>query len=684
MTEEQARQRIEELSNELEKHNHQYYVLSKPSISDYEYDMMMEELISLEKQYPQFLKSTSPSQRVGGDITKEFRTVPHKHPMLSLSNTYSEEEVRDFDKRVRKSITEDIEYVCELKFDGVAISLTYKNGILQRAVTRGDGLQGDDVTTNIKTIKSIPLKLKAKEYPEEFEIRGEVYYPHEGFTRLNRKREEAGEALFANPRNAASGTIKMQDSAIVAIRPLDCFLYNIVSDELKSKTHYENLQLAKEWGFRTSPYFARISGIEGIFEFINEWDKSRAELPFDIDGVVIKVNNLAQQKELGYTAKSPRWAIAYKFKAEKAATLLRSVSYYVGRTGAVTPVANMKPVLLAGTVVKRASLHNADIMDKLDVRIGDTVFVEKGGEIIPKIVDVYLEKRPEGAEKLMFIKNCPECGSLLIRKDGEAAHYCPNETGCPPQIKGKIEHFISRKAMDIDSLGEGKVELLYDRGLIGNAADLYDLGYDQLIGLEKVYPADAEKKERKVSFREKSVKNILKGIEESKHKSFERLLFGLGIRYVGETVAKKLARQFGSMDNLIQASEEELLAVDEIGERITGALIEYFDNKEHLDMIRRMKQQGLQMEVTTDGQEKQNLLQGKIFVISGSFEDISRNELKELIEKYGGKNPGSVSGNTDYIIAGENMGPGKKEKAEKLGVPIISINEFREMITEGS
>ncbi len=680
MTEEQARQRIEELSHELDKHNHLYYVLSKPSISDYEYDMLMKELIRLEKRYPKFLKATSPSQRVGGDITKEFETVRHKYPMLSLSNTYSEKEIRDFDKRVRKSIHEEIEYVCELKFDGVAISLTYDKGILQRAVTRGDGLQGDDVTTNIKTIKSIPLKLNPGDYPDGFEIRGEVYYPHEGFARLNRLREEAGDTPFANPRNAASGTIKMQDSALVAKRPLDCFLYNIVSEGLKSKSHYENLQHAKEWGFRTSPFFAKVSKIDGIFDFINEWEISRVELPYDIDGVVIKVNDLSQQKELGFTAKSPRWAIAYKFKAEKASTLLKSVSFYVGRTGAVTPVANMEPVLLAGTLVKRASLHNADIMDKMDVRIGDTVFVEKGGEIIPKIVDVDLNKRPGDAIKLEFVKNCPECGASLVRKEGEAAHYCPNETGCPPQIKGKIEHFISRKAMDIDSLGEGKIELLYDKGLIENAADLYQLDYEMLIGLEKVYPTDAERKERKVSFRDKTVMNILKGIEDSKKGSFEQLLFGLGIRYVGETVAKKLARHFGSMENLMKASEEELLAVDEIGDRITAALKVYFSNKEHQEMIWRLKQHGLPMETISEEEEKQDLLQGKSFVISGSFEDISRKELKELIEKYGGKNPASISGNTDYIIAGENMGPSKREKAEMLGVPILSIGEFREMI----
>ena len=680
MDKKQAKNKIEQLRKDLEKHNYLYYVLSRPVISDYEYDMMMEELIRLEKEYPQFRDPNSPSQRVGGDITKEFKTVRHKYPMLSLSNTYSKEEVIDFDKRVKKVIQGDLEYVCELKFDGVAISLTYENGLLLRAVTRGDGMQGDDVTTNIKTINSIPLKLQENGYPDEFEIRGEVYYPHEGFARLNEEREKNGEPPFANPRNAASGTIKMQDSSIVAKRPLDCFLYNIASDELNTKTHYENLQNARNWGFRTSPYVVKVRNIDAIFDFINEWDKNRAELPYDIDVVVIKVNDLSQQQALGFTAKSPRWAIAYKFKAEKATTRLKSISYYVGRTGAVTPVANMEPVLLAGTIVKRASLHNADIMEKLDVRTGDTVFVEKGGEIIPKIVDVDLDKRPAGAEKTKFIKNCPECGTTLIRKEGEAAHYCPNEEGCPPQIKGKIEHFISRKAMDIDSLGEGKIELLYDRGLIRNAADLYDMKYEQLIGLEKVYPADTEKKERKVSFRDKTVRNILKGIEASKETAFEKVLYALGIRYVGETVAKKLAQHFKSMDRLMEASYEELVAVDEIGERIAGALIAYFKSEEHLEMIQRLREKGLQFEIREDKPGVKNTLEGKSFVISGSFENISRNELKNLIELHGGKNTGSVSGNTNYIIAGDNMGPSKRKKAEELGIPLISLDDFKKMI----
>lgn len=679
MDREKAGERIQELTKELNEHNYRYYVLSQPKISDYEFDKMMEELIKLEEKFPEFRSADSPSQRVGGDITKEFETVRHQYPMLSLSNTYSEQEVVDFDKRVKKLIGDKVEYVCELKFDGVAISLTYIEGTLKRAVTRGDGYQGDDVTTNVKTIKSIPLKVR-DEYPPEFVVRGEIYYPHEGFKKLNREREENGETPFANPRNAASGTLKMQDSSIVAKRPLDCWLYNLLGEQLGTATHYENIKRAKLMGFKTSPYVAKVSNIDGIFSFISEWDKSRAELPYDIDGVVIKVNDLKLHKELGFTAKSPRWAIAYKYQAEKASTRLNDISYYVGRTGAVTPVAKMEPVLLAGTVVKNASLHNADIMAKLDIRLGDMVYVEKGGEIIPKIVGIDHSKRPENAKKVEFISECPQCGTELIRREGEAAHYCPNDTGCPPQIKGRIEHFISRKAMDIDSLGEGKIELLYEKGLLNNIADLYDLEFDQLIGLEKIYPAEEDKKERKVSFREKTVNNILKGIEASKSASFERVLYALGIRFVGETVAKKLALHFKNIDALASAGYEELIAVEEIGDKIAGAVLQYFENPENQKILERLKDKGLNFSVAEEKLQQKDILNGRKFVVSGTFEEMSRDEIKEKVEQHGGKNVGSVSGNTDYIIAGENMGPNKRKKAEDLGIPLISLDEFLEML----
>lgn len=680
MKKDEAKQKINQLREELEKHNYSYYVLSNPEITDYQYDMMMEELIGLENSFPEFKDKNSPSQRVGGDITKEFPTVKHRYPMLSLANTYSEQEVTDFDKRVKKAIGEDIDYTCELKYDGVAICLIYTNGYLQQAVTRGDGVKGDEVTTNVKTIRSIPLKLQG-DYPEDFEIRGEIYYPHEGFRKLNKEREEIGEQPFANPRNAASGTFKMQDSSIVAKRPLDCFLYNVMGDNLSYATHYQNLLKAKEWGFKISPHMAKCRNVNEVFEFISDWDKGRASLPYDIDGVVIKVNSIPLQEELGYTAKSPRWAIAYKFKAERAHTKLLSIDYQVGRTGAVTPVANLKPVLLAGTTVKRASLHNEDIIAKLDVRINDWVFVEKGGEIIPKIVEVDLDNRPSNTQAVKFIDKCPECHTELIRQEGEAAWYCPNTSGCPPQIKGKLEHFISRRAMDIESLGEDRVELLYDKGLVNNPGDLYDLKFEQLLGLEKVYPAELDKKERKVSFRAKTVNNILTSIENSKKVTFERVLYALGIRYVGETVAKKLALHYKSIDSLMAASYEELIAVEEIGDRIANAVIGYFSDKNNKRIVIHLQENGLQMRIEDDELEKApNLLNGKKIVISGVFEGYSRDELKEMIEKYGGKNAGSLSGNTDYLLAGENMGPSKKAKAEKLRIPIISTEEFLKLI----
>jgi len=543
MNREEAKKRIGQLTEEINIHNHKYYDLSMPVITDYEFDRLMDELIQLEKEYPEFVDPDSPSQRVGGGITKEFRQVRHNYPMLSLANTYSEEEVRDFEDRIHKLLGEETEYICELKFDGVAIGLTYRDGLLIQAVTRGDGIQGDDVTTNVRTIHSIPLKLKGNDYPSLFEIRGEILLPRKSFEDINRKRIEEEEEPFANPRNAASGSLKMQDSREVARRHLDCYLYYLPGDP-PFATHYECLMAARKWGFNISKYMVKCKSIDEIFNFINTMNESRHELPFDIDGIVIKVNSLLQQKDLGNTAKSPRWAIAYKFKAERVLTKLLSIDYQVGRTGAVTPVANLQPVLLAGTVVKRASLHNADIIASLDVRIGDLVYVEKGGEIIPKIIGVDLGQRPASVEPVVFIKNCPECGTHLLRNEGEAAHYCPNEAGCPPQIKGKLEYFISRKAMNIDSLGEGKIGILYDHKLVDNVADLYDLRKDQLLGLDKVYEATENKKEKKISFREKTVENILKGIEKSKGAGFERVLYAIGIRYVGETVAKKTGGSF--------------------------------------------------------------------------------------------------------------------------------------------
>lgn len=677
-----ASKRIDELSKELHEHNFKYYVLSSPSISDYEFDMKLKELEKLENEFPEFTDPNSPTKRVGGDITKEFRQVKHQYPMLSLGNTYSREEVVDFINRIKKAIPGEVEYVCELKYDGVAIGLRYENGLLYMAVTRGDGEQGDDVTTNVKTIKSIPLRLQGDDYPASFEIRGEIMMPYSSFEKLNRIKAENGETPFANPRNSASGSLKMQDSAEVAKRDLDCFLYFILGENLPFDNHFDNLTAARKWGLKVPEYITRCKTIDEIFDFINHWDKARTDLEFDIDGVVIKVNSYAQQQELGTTAKSPRWAIAYKFKAEQAETKLNSIDYQVGRTGAVTPVANLEPVLLAGTTVKRASLHNADIIAKLDVRIGDTVKVEKGGEIIPKIVGVDLLKRKPGTQKVAFTQTCPECGTTLIRKEGEAAHYCPNDEGCPPQIKGKLEHFISRRAMDIDSLGEGKIELLYDKELVRNAADLYDLKFDQVLGLEKVYPADLEKKERTVSFREKTTENILKGIEASRKVPFPRLLYALGIRYVGETVARKLAEHFKSMDALMQAGFDDLVAVHEIGERIAESVINYFQKENHREMIRRLKDHELQMEIEETELPKGGVLDGKTFVVSGVFRHFSRDGIKETIEQHGGKNVGSVSGNTDYLVAGDKMGPAKRTKAEKLGVKIISEDDFREMIGE--
>ncbi|MCX6231359.1 MAG: NAD-dependent DNA ligase LigA [Bacteroidetes bacterium] len=676
----QIENRINELHELLNAHNYNYYVLDKPSISDFEFDNLLLELNSLEKEHPEFLRPDSPTQRVGGEVTKNFKQVQHTYPMLSLGNTYSEEELTDFDMRIRKTIAEDFEYVCELKFDGVAIGLSYENGRLIQAVTRGDGVQGDDVTSNVKTIKSIPLQLKG-DFPQKFEIRGEIFLPHAGFEKMNNDRAEIGEEPFANPRNAASGSLKMQDPKEVARRPLDCFLYFLNGENLPFSSHYENLMKAKEWGFKVSNYMIKCQSLPDVFDFINYWNKARNELSFDIDGIVIKVNDYRHWQQLGFTAKSPRWAIAYKFKAEKLATTLLSIDFQVGRTGTVTPVANLKPILLAGTIVKRASLHNEDFIKNMDIRIGDLVYVEKGGEIIPKVVGVLLDKRPLHTHAFEFIANCPECGSKLQRATGESAWFCQNENECPPQIKGKLTHFIHRKAMNIDSLGEGKIEMLYDNGLVKNAADLYDLTYEQLIGLEKILVSDVEKKQKKLSFQEKTVTNILNGIALSRKVGFERVLFAIGIRYVGETVAKKLALYFHNIENLMAATSEELLNVDEIGIKIAESILSFFKGQKNLLLIQRLKDKGLQFELSSQQMEtRSSLLKGKSFVVSGVFEQFSRDEIKTLIEQNSGKNVSSVSSKTDYVLAGENMGPEKRKKAEKLNIPIISEAEFVEMI----
>lgn len=669
MNREEAKARIEKLSADLHRHNFLYYQESAPEISDREFDLMLEELIQLEKSFPEFLSENSPSQRVGGSITKNFKTVAHKYPMLSLGNTYSEEDLIEFDNRIKKALDTSYEYVCELKFDGLAIGLTYVDGTLKQAVTRGDGTKGDDVTTNVKTIKSVPLVLPKGNYPKEFEIRGEVFMHRNIFDQLNKEREEIGETAYANPRNFASGTLKMQDSAEVAKRNLDCYLYFLLSDELNFKTHYESLQAAKSWGFHVSETFELCKNIDDVIAFIKKWEEKRTQLSFDIDGIVIKVNSYEQQEELGFTAKSPRWAIAYKYKAEEVETKLLSVSYQVGRTGAITPVANLEPVLLAGTIVKRATLHNADQIEKLGLHLNDVVKVEKGGEIIPKIIEVNLSKRDANAQKVEYISHCPECGSELVRKEGEAQHYCLNEDHCKPQIIGKMQHFTSRKAMNIDSLGDETIEQLYNQELIKGIADIYRLKNKelQLLQLER--------------FGSKSVYNLIQGVEQSKQNPFEKVLFGLGIRYVGETVAKKLAYAFKNIDALMQANYEALIAVDEIGERIAQSIQQYFSKLEHLELIQFLKEEGLKFEaeikeIVLEG----NGLAGKTFLISGVFENFSRDELKEKIEKNGGKMLGSISSKLNYLVAGANMGPSKLEKAKSLQIPIISDDELLKMI----
>lgn len=675
---EHAAKRIEELVKVINYHNRLYYDEATPEISDYDYDMLMEELIALETEFPSLRRNDSPTQRVGGTVTKVFEVVSHQYPMLSLSNSYSEMEVADFVNRTERSLGLKPEYVCELKFDGVAISLHYEKGLLVRAVTRGDGTRGDDVTANVRTIRSIPLRLKG-DFPDYFEIRGEIYLSHHNFSALNLQREEKGMSLFANPRNAAAGTLKLQDSAEVAHRRLDCWLYHLIGDTLNFESHYESLQTARTWGFRIPHQMALCHNEDEILEFIHDWKKERTSLPYDIDGIVIKVNSFAYQQQLGYTAKSPRWAIAYKYKAEEARTKLLSVDYQVGRTGAVTPVANLEPVLLAGTIVKRASLHNADIMEQLDLHLNDTVVVEKGGEIIPKITKTVVELRPVDAPRILFIKRCPECDTLLVRQEGEAAHYCPNSYHCPPQIKGKLEHFISRKAMNIEGLGEGRIELLFDKGLVRKPSDFYHLKYENLFGLEKEFISE-DGKRRVVGFREKTTENILNNIKLSLSVPFERVLFALGIRFVGETVAKKVAEAIPSMARLMDATYDELLMIDEVGEKIAASLGAYFDDTDNIKMIEELRVAGLQMEQNQIKKSADGPLQGMNIVISGTFEKYTREELKQLIEQLGGKNTSSVSAKTNYLLAGANIGPAKRQRANELGITLLTETEFLDML----
>ena len=661
--------RIQELREELERHNYTYYVLSAPTISDFEFDQKMRELQELEQAYPAYDDPDSPTHRVGSDLSKEFAKVVHKYPMLSLGNTYSQAEVSDFYEQVSRGLNEPFELVAELKYDGTSISLTYEQGRLVKAVTRGDGVQGDDVTANVKTIRSIPLRLQGDDYPAQFEIRGEILLPWAEFDRLNKEREEQEEPLFANHRNAASGTLKQQNPAIVAARKLDAYLYYLLGEELPADTHWDNLVAARRWGFKIPQVMKLCHTLQDVFDYIAYWDVERKNLPVATDGIVLKVNSLRQQRNLGFTAKSPRWAIAYKFQAERAETRLNFVSFQVGRTGAITPVANLEPVLLAGTIVKRASLHNADIIDGLDLHLGDQVYVEKGGEIIPKIVGVNTEARTAGlGEKISFIKTCPECGTPLMRPEGEAAHYCPNEIGCPPQIKGRIEHFVTRKAMNIN-IGPETIEDLYEAGLVKDSADLYTLQVSDLLRLER--------------WAEKSAQNLLESLAASKQVPFERVLYALGIRYVGETVAKRLALSFHSIEALEQASFESLVAVDEIGERIAQSVRAYFADARNQAIVKRLTEQGLQMSLSEERlANRSDRLKGLTIVISGTFSKHSRDEYKAMIEQHGGKNSGSVSGKTNYILAGENMGPAKLEKAAKLGVKIIHEEEFLSMLNE--
>jgi DNA ligase (NAD+) len=659
---------INQLTDRLNDLNFQYYQNSVSEVSDFEFDKLLEELRDLENQYPAFVRQDSPTHRVGGTISKEFESITHRYPMLSLGNTYNAKELADFDERVRKGLGEAAyEYICELKFDGVALSVWYDNGTLVRGVTRGDGVRGDDITANIKTIRTLPLKIQAINMPSQFEVRGEGFMPLTSFEALNKEREDIGEQLLANPRNAASGTFKMQDSGVVAKRKMDCYIYQFLSNEETFATHEESLIKMKELGFNVSPTWKKCSNLEEVLAFIDYWDAERHHLPLNTDGIVIKLNSFAQREILGYTAKSPRWAIAYKYPSEAASTRLESISYQVGRTGNVTPVANLKPVLLAGTTVKRASVHNANEIERLDLHIGDYVFVEKGGEIIPKITNVDLSKRGENLEKVLFPHVCPECETPLIRKEGEANHYCPNEKGCPPQIKGKIEHFIQRKALNIENLGTETIDLFYQKGLVNTPADLYDLKREDLGGLE--------------GFKEKSIQNILSGVEKSKQIPFKQVLFGIGIRFVGATVAEKLANYFNDIDNLAKATQEELLQVPEIGERIAQSVVDFFQDTDNQAYIARLKAAGLQfthekVEIVTEGDS----LAGKTFVISGTFQNFERDDLKIKIEANGGKVLSGVSGKLNFLIAGNEAGPSKLEKAQKLGVPVISEEEFLQML----
>ena len=659
-------QQIKNLRDELREHNYSYYVLDKPTISDFEFDVKLKQLQELEAKHPEFYDANSPSLRVGGEITKNFETVVHEYRMYSLDNSYSKEDLLDWETRIKKMIDGKVQYTCELKYDGASISLTYEQGNLVKAVTRGDGTQGDNVTANVKTIKSVPLQLKG-DYPEKFDIRGEIVLPFEGFNKMNEERIEIGEEPYRNPRNTASGSLKLQDSAEVAKRPLECLLYSIIGSNIQIKTQFESLEKARQMGFKVPTAAKLVDSIDEVLEFIEYWDVHRHDLPYETDGVVIKVNDLQQQEELGYTAKAPRWAIAYKFKAEQVSTRLNEITYQVGRTGAITPVANLEPVELAGTTVKRASLHNADQIEKLDIRVGDEVFVEKGGEIIPKIIAVDLSKRPQNSQPTKYITECPECNTPLVRTEGEAQHYCPNYNGCNPQIIGRIQHFISRKAMDIEGLGGETVALLVNEGLINNYSDLYELTKEQVIPLERMA--------------EKSAENLVNGIETSKQIPFERVLYALGIRYVGETVAKKLARHYKSVDALANATIIDLVTVDEIGIRIAESVVEFFNSDKNQNIIQRLKGFGVQLEISAEKLANQtNKLQGQIFVVSGVFETVSRDELKKLIEDNGGKVSSSISSKTNFVVAGDNMGPSKKTKAESLNVSIISEFDFLQLI----
>lgn len=665
-----SKDQIEALRKELNEYNYQYYILDSPTISDFEFDQKLKELEKLEEENPEFKSENSPTQRVGGDVVKGFETVKHRYPMLSLSNTYNREEVADFIERIQKVIEEPVEFICELKYDGAAIGISYKNGKYHQAVTRGDGTQGDDISTNVRTINTVPLELRGEGYPDDFEIRGEIFMTLQGFSELNESRVAEGLEPFANPRNSASGSLKMQDSSVVATRPLDTYLYYVLTGDNRFKSHYESIQKAAEWGFKVPSekdgLLKRAKNIDEIFEFINYWDENRHQLPFEIDGIVIKVNNYEQQEALGFTSKFPRWAISYKFKAERVSTILEKVTYQVGRTGAITPVANLKPVLLAGTTVKRASLYNQDQIEKLGLYEKDEVFVEKGGEIIPKVVGVDYTKRHETAIPILYATHCPECNTPLIRREGEALHYCPNEVSCPPQQKGKLEHFISRKAMDIEGLGSETIDLLYRSELVSDYSDLYRLTQDQILGLER--------------FAEKSAENAILGIEKSKEIPFERVLYALGIRYVGETVAKKLAKHFKNIDAIASADFDTLIAVDEIGEVIARSVIEFFGQPQNLERIEKLKSAGLSFTLVEE-EGGSDSLAGLSIVISGVFERHSRDELKALIEKHGGKNVGSISKKTSYVLAGEGLGPSKRKKAEELEIPILTESEFEKMIT---